>query len=278
MKFHHKIKFTVEVSPDKFLDTSMLFSEGLCETKVYRKPNKVPLHWLSKTPIRYKRNAIIGDLSRARQISSYFKEEVETIRSKFVLAGFPPRFVDSVIRNFINPKPADVDEDLPLIPPFFFESSPPFFLVELPFCTENERLSKHFIRKIKSFLNLECTVVIKWTTKKIKSLFSLKSRNPHPACKIYEGVCSCGSTYIGETKRNVELRWSEHNNPKGKSEPAYHLSKNPTHSFSWNVIMNAPQNARIRKNLEASIVAVKRPDLNNQLDSKKLTLFRYGVT
>ena len=36
--------------------------------------------------------------------------------------------------------------------------------------------------------------------------------------------------------------------------------------------------ARIRKNLEASIVAVRCSDLNNQLDSKKLTLVRYGVT
>ena len=123
--FHPKIKFTVEVSPEKFLDTSMVFSDGLCETKVYRKPNKVPLHWLSKTPIRYKRNAIIGDLNRARRMSSFFKEEVETIREKFSLAGFPPKFVDSVIGNFINPRPAGID-DLPMIPPYYFDSPPPF--------------------------------------------------------------------------------------------------------------------------------------------------------
>ena len=177
-------------------------------------------------------------------MSSFFKEELKTIREKFLLAGFPPKFVDSVIGNFINPRPADIDEDLPLIPPYFFDSPPPFILIELPFCTENERLSKYFIRKIKSFLGIECTVVIKWATKKIRSLFSLKSRNPHPACKIYQGVCSCGSTYIGETKRNVELRWSEQNSPMGNSEPAKHLSNNPTHSFTWNVILNAPLNAR----------------------------------
>ena len=107
-------------------------------------------------------------------MSSYFKEEVETIRSKFILAGFPRKFVDSVIGNFINPRPADVDEDLPLIPTYFFEIPPPFILVEVPFCTENERYSKHFLRKIKSFLNIECTVVIKWITKKIHN----GSKNP----------------------------------------------------------------------------------------------------
>ena len=132
--------------------------------------------------------------------------------------------------------------------------------------------------KIKSFLDIECSVVIKWATRNIRSLFSLKSRNSHPACKIYQEVCSCGPIYIGETKRNVELRWSEHDDPRGKSEPANHLFHNPTHSFHWSIIMNASQNTRIRKNLEASIVALKRPDLNNQVESKKLTLFRHGVT
>ena len=44
------------------------------------------------------------------------------------------------------------------------------------------------------------------------------------------------------------------------------------------VLLNASQNERIRRNLEASVIALQKPDLNNQVDSKKLTLFRYGVT
>ena len=279
MSFHPKIKFTVEVNPEKFLDTKLIFdSNGTCETRVYRKPNKVPLHWHSKTPVRYKRNAIIGDLCRAKRISSCFEEEIDIIRQKFVIAGFPIKFVDSVIRNFQKPQ-QDKDDDLPLIPPFFFEN-PPFILIELPYCPQNERLSKYFIRKIKSFLlDEECTVVIKWITRKIQTLFSLKSRNPHPACKIYKGDCNvCGQSYIGETKRNVEVRWKEHEDIKGNSEPAKHLKENPSHSYSWSVLMTAPQNTRIRRNLEASFVAYCKPKLNNQLESKKLTLFRHGVT
>ena len=66
--------------------------------------------------------------------------------------------------------------------------------------------------------------------------------------------------------------------PKGKSEPAIHRQQNPYHSFSWSVLMSASQNTRIRKNLEASIVAHCKPKLNNQLESKKLALFRHGVT
>ena len=42
--------------------------------------------------------------------------------------------------------------------------------------------------------------------------------------------------------------------------------------------MSAPMNNHKRKNLEASFIAVKHPALNEQKDSKKLTLFRNGVT
>ena len=275
--YHSKINFTVENNPAMFLDTRMIIDiKGVCATKVYRKPNKVPSHWFSKTPVRYKRNAIIGDLHRSKKISSYFRDEVKIIRQKYLNAGFPSRFVDSVIRTFECPKPDD-NEDLPLIPSYFFEA-PPFILIDVPYCPENEKHSKHFINKLKSFLSRECTVVIKWTTRKIKTLFSLKSKNPYPSYKIYEGTCSCGSSYIGETKRNTEVRWNEHNDPRGKSEPSKHLYNNPSHKFSWRVILSASKNARVRRNLEASVVALKMPDLNNQVDSKKLTLFRYGVT
>ena len=42
--------------------------------------------------------------------------------------------------------------------------------------------------------------------------------------------------------------------------------------------MDAPTNTRIRKNLEAALIALKRPSLNDQLDSNQLILFRYDVT
>ena len=42
--------------------------------------------------------------------------------------------------------------------------------------------------------------------------------------------------------------------------------------------MSAPMNNCKRKILEAFFIAVKRPTLNEQKDSKMLTLFRNGVT
>ena len=88
----------------------------------------------------------------------------------------------------------------------------------------------------------------------------------------------CEQSYIGETKRNVEVRWAEHNNPKHNSEPAKHLAQNPSHTYSWKILMDASKDTRVRRNLEASFVAHMKPTLNNQLESKKLALFRHGVT
>ena len=52
-------------------------------------------------------------------------------------------------------------------------------------------------------------MVVTWKTRNIRSLFSLKDKNDYKSCVIYKGgSCSCGSRYIGETKRNVEVRWN----------------------------------------------------------------------
>ena len=115
-------------------------------------------------------------------------------------------------------------------------------------------------------------------TRKIRTLFHLKDKSLHPACKIYEGICICGEKYIGETKRNVEIRWMEHSTPSDKSNPAKHLRDNIDHSFTSKVICNAPNRKLARKILEAYFIATMKPSLNDKIDSDLLHLFRNGIT
>ena len=70
--YHEKIKFTIETNPKKFLDTRLLLENDIIKTEVYRKANKFPLHWKSKTPKRCKRNAINSNLYCLWRISSIF--------------------------------------------------------------------------------------------------------------------------------------------------------------------------------------------------------------
>ena len=60
---------------------------------------------------------------------------------------------------------------------------------------------------------------MKSINKKMRNLFFLKSKNPHPGCVIYEGICTCKENYTGETKRNVEIRREEFSNISKTSEP-----------------------------------------------------------
>ena len=65
----------------------------------------------------------------------------------------------------------------------------------------------------------------------------------------------------------MEKRWSEHNNPIKKTEPARHLFNNFGHLFVWEILMLAPKDKQTRKNLEAFLIAVQKPSLNEQIKS-----------
>ena len=78
--------------------------------------------------------------------------------------------------------------------------------------------------------------------------------------------------------KKCEVRWNEHNNLTKSSESSKYLGGNINHDFTWAVILNTPKNAKTRKNLEASYIALWKHDLNQQKDFERLVLFRNGVT
>ena len=165
-----------------------------------------------------------------------------------------------------------------LISQKFFKIPKPVILTGIPFSGKNEIASKQFIKKFNYFTNYKFDVRIKWLARKIRTLFHLEDKSIHPACKIYKGICICGEKYIGETKRNVEIRWMEHNTLSDKSNPAKHLEDNIDHSFTWKVICNVPNRKSARKILEAYFIAARKPNLYDKIDSDLLRLFRNGIT
>ena len=145
-----------------------------------------------------------------------------------------------------------------------FAVKKPFLLLEIQYCEQNKIASKQFIKKLHQFTGGKYDISVKWLMKNVKSLFPLKNRNLHVLCNIYKGVCNCGETYIGETIRNVEERWSEHNSADNKPEPAKHLADNEKHSFFLSILLAAPKDGRTHKNLEAFFIGKLKPSLNRQ--------------
>ena len=87
----------------------------------------------------------------------------------------------------------------------------------------------------------------------------------------------CFFDYIRVCKHNAEVRWNEHNNLNKSSEPSKHHPNNISQCFTWTVISNAPKNAKSKKNLQASYIAILKTDLNKQIDFERLTLFKNGA-
>ena len=269
--YHPNIKFTLEQNPKKFLDTQIIKENNQIKTQVFVKKSVYPVHWSSKVPFRYKKNAINGELHRARKISSNFRLEVARIKAKFSKAGFPHKVIENTINNFNN-----VDEEL-MIPRWLFDERKTI-AINLPFSNKNEHFSKKFCEKLEFYTNDKVKFNIIWATRKIKSLFNVKDNVKHLSCVIYQGICNCGNNYIGETIRNAVTRIDEHEQPNGKSEPSKHTKSNTGHKFNWMILLRAPSHRLKRKILEAYFIKQLNPSLNDQVDSEILTLFRYVVT
>ena len=140
-------------------------------------------------------------------------------------------------------------------------------------------MSKNVCAKTRDIHAWKILFKIIWNTRNIRSLFSLKDRVEHMSCVIYEGTCSCGEKYIGETNRIADIRWNEHNIPSTeKSDPSKHLFNNVTHTFTWKILTRAPQKLLRRRILESYFIAKFKPKINVQSVPRQLFLFRNGIT
>ena len=232
---------------------------------------KLPVHWTSKIQVTYKRNAIIGELHRAKKITSNFDMEIKRIVNKYTAAGFPGRFVYSIIDNF------DSGKNNLIIPQWLFDERKAF-TIHLPFSPSNESFRKTLVSKLNYFTNEKCKFNVVLNTRKVQSLFSLKDKVSYYSCAIYRGDCSHDQNYIGQTVRNAEIRWNEHEDKNRKSEAVKHLKENPTHKFRWTIISKASENFRKCRVLEAYFVKTICPTLSEHLDNDILTLFRNSIT
>lgn len=90
-----------------------------------------------------------------------------------------------------------------------------------------------------------------------------------PKGTVYKINCSCDASYIGETKRPLEVRIKEHKTSVEKcdmkSAISEHLSKNPNHKICWNSIekiCSNVENTSLRKMHEAIQIRRIKPKLN----------------
>ena len=102
--YHSNIKLTIEENPRKFLDTEIVSHNSAIMTKVYTRSKMFLVHWSSKIPLKYKRNAITEELHIANKIASNFYNECKRIKIKYLQAGFPINIVNEFFPGFNQEK------------------------------------------------------------------------------------------------------------------------------------------------------------------------------
>ena len=190
---------------------------------------------------------------------------------KYLKGGYLINFIKSQISIFSRPK------DDYMIPKNMFDEKI-YLHLKVPYCPRNETMIFKVINNIEEFTSFRVKVNFSWITNQTRSLFPLKDKISHHHSVIYKDTYSCSKTFIGETLKNAVVRWKEHEYHQGKSEPAKHLLENPAHSFCWEILDKASLDIRKRKILEAYYIKIFSPSLNDQIDIRKLTLLRNGLT
>ena len=270
--YHPNITFTVEENPTHFLDTAFQFKDHSFSTSTYVKPGKLPAHWKSATPVKWKRNTLWGALHRAKRLTTNWEQDLQSVKKRFQHAGYPFNFIQKTIHEFENPKESDT-----IIPVNWLDDRRTV-TIRVPYCEANEQQSYAFIKKLERFTRGHYKFAIIWQTKKLTSMFRLKDNNIHPSHVVYHGTCAdCSAPYIRESCRNFETRKQEHEDATKQSEPARHLRENPYHHFNWRVIAIAHP-LGIRRILESMFIAKFQPCLNKQVHSYTLNLFPKGIT
>ena len=123
------------------------------ETKVYIKSGKLPVHWSSKHPTKYKYNAIVNELHRSERVINYFNFEVKCITREFLSADFHKIFIRNTVEYLNKPK---------------------LIILWLPFSESNEKFTKNLIKKLVIFTINKCKLNIVWNTRNIRSPFQIK--------------------------------------------------------------------------------------------------------
>ena len=149
--YHQNINLTLELNRKRFLHANLEFQNGILIASVHRKETKLPTPWNSKIPKKYKRNVIIGDLHRSKQVSTDSKEK--NIKNKFKKTDFPTKFIDCVIKGFEYYERNKDQQDDFIIPPNLFEEPKPRIVGEIQFCELNEKRLSIFRKKFNYFTN-----------------------------------------------------------------------------------------------------------------------------
>ena len=129
-------------------------------------------------------------------------------------------------------------------------------------------------------LNFKVTFILMNETFNLKRLFTFKERQNklHRSSVVYRITCSCESTYIGQTSRNLitPLKYHDPTSPyRLDTNVSKHLTDNPNQKIDFDKTEIMAQTNHWRKLFITKTLLIQKhnPNLNVDRTSKPLYLF-----
>ena len=295
---HHGLKFTKDLPIDgvlNFLDTSIYFDKTSrkYEIKQYSKEvksNVIQNFQHSVSPPSYKNGTLIGEIYRVRYCSSNdvnLEKSLKMLEEKFVLNGYPRKLVQSKIREVRDRKFQKKEREIDFEKEKR-ENPERFHTVCLNFtserCLKVEKFIKNFIKK----LTPEFRITFAWKSISLNNVvlprLKRKISDIESNGLVYKFECDCKKTYIGETRRMLSTRASEHGQKSKNTEVSNHIFQCKEYQKQFNIDYLLPgvkerklfllehfsilskglQKYRDRTIMEALFIRMFKPGLNIQ--------------
>ena len=266
---HQKIKFTKENQENNklaFLVVQITKNSDCVETSIFRKNTNLGIYtrWDSYVP---NRGYSICNSAQLR------KNEFQKISNLLEKNGFPLNYINRQIQHFLAKKQSkknktDKKDDTKRI------------FMKLPYI---KKMNSHIPKEINGFLkklDFKVTFILINETFNLKRLFTFKERQNklHRSSVVYRITCSCKSTYIGKTSRNLITRLKNHapNSPNRQdTDVSKHLTDSPDHKIDFDKTEIMAQTNHCRKLLitKTLLIQIHNPNLNVDRTSIPLYLF-----
>jgi len=272
---HERIQFTLEMGGTRlnFLDVTIINNEGKVEFDWYRKPtfSGRVLNFLSHHPVTQKRGVLISMIDRAFLLShpKHHNDNLNFIIETFIKNNYPLQFIFDTITERLKllfKKRTKKQKDN-----VTEETKRKWFLI--PFInqfTDKFNNIAHLIERKLAYFSLN-----KWE----RIVKAQKDRLPVGYKKgvVYKLSCKdCDSTYVGQTKRKLQTRVTEHKNDIKKKTgnlsviSEHRLEKN--HDFDWEnpVVLDTEKFYYRRLISEMINIKIQNNTLNLQSDTELL--------
>ena len=244
---HNKLKFTIEEEHDNklnYLDVTISKSNNKFTYSIYRKPTQTDLIIPNKSihPYQHKMAAFYSMLHRMLKIpmnSIEQNKERNIIKQLAKANGYHNKTIDKIenkIRQKLNIKDnANINNNNP---------------TEYKYTTIT--YYGHISNKIaKLFKNTNIKIAYKTDNKIINKITFENKLDQHDKNGIYKIKCpDCNKYYIGQTKKKLKIRYSQHLNAFKK--PNRYKSNLATHSINNNHMFPPINNMTLIKSLPKS--------------------------